>query len=679
MIRNSEQGFVFQNKTRFLLIVLSVMFTVVSAQTPQILLNKQMVEPELQQIYTVHAGELTTVSAAHSFQSVNNGLDALNSPDTLKLSYCSDTLFSMIGIGANTTIKCGAFLPANSMKPFVGNQIKAIRIGSGLGDLLNAKIFLSVDKDSVPFYTQDITLSNLKWNNIQLTTPYNITGSGLFVGYQVRTGAANYYPLGVDKGPGHGDASWIKTISSIGTISDWFPLIKSNNINISLQIVLQGNNLPEACLNLTDFSVPDYIRPNSKYEIFASLKNLGTDTVSELKCQLRYGNNILDTLLITGLNIRPNQLGNFNAESMSPSLVGEDSLYLNIIQVNGKNNVIAYDFGKKISISDQFYPKNIVLEHFSTAECVYCPGGHDRVNQVLATRPNVFELVHHAGYSVDPLTISESSSYLWFYTNHSSGGTFAPGIMLNRTNKYNRLAEVSAPNSPVMSVGSVLQIEKLVDEELAQPAFVNVNIDNRFNLDNRQLTVNIYGNKLKDLTRSTGQLPKLFVFLVEDSIIMYQKSLTTTIPDYVHLNAVRDLISNVLWGSGVTFQSDGSYFSTFNYNVPEGWNENHLKLVAFMGYTKVTDPNQCEILNSDSKVLNFIRTDIQTPHKSIGLNVNGHQVTLPATSLGVSVYDLTGKRVLETTASSFVLPNTGIYMVRMLSEGKELTQKILIR
>lgn len=600
---------------------------------------------------------------------------------SLKLSYCNDSMNTAIGAGANFTVKVGIHFPASLMKLYKGNQLSRIRVGLGLGSLLNAKVFLSVSKDSVPFYTQNVSFQNSTWNEIVLNVPYTITNKDLFIGYQITSGSTNYYPIGIDKGPAQTNSGWIQSINAVGTSSSWFSLSDIGyDANITLEGIVEGNSLPANCALLKGVAMPGYVKPNQKFSIDVSLKNLGTNTITSANLVLKKNNSTLNSIQLSNINLASNQSAVLKSDSIEISELGEFTLYAMLNTINTSPNVYVDSLSAKISVTNNFFRRKVVLEHFSTAVCPNCPAGHERVNAAILNRPDVMEIVHHTGYSTDAFTIPESTSYLWFYNAGTS--TYAPALMLDRTNMYAYGASNSKTTTPVFSVGMTSEINKLINARFEKPAFVSVNIDNSFNLATRQLTVNVSGEKVKDLTRDNGAVPKMFVFLVEDSLLLDQIAPgSVTLKNYQHDNVVRDLISNILWGSAVTFNASNAYYLNYTYAVPANWNEKHLKLIAFLGYQKITDTNLCDILNANSTKLNFSATGLQPVFEQIKLKVTGNKITLLDTFNSLSVYNMQGQLIQEIPngINSFEISPSGIYLIKALTNDGVKTTKVSIK
>ena len=186
--------------------------------------------------------------------------------------------------------------------------------------------------------------------------------------------------------------------------------------------------------------------------------------------------------------------------------------------------------------------RNTLLEHFTTARCQYCPGGHDRLEQAMANFENrICWVAHHVGFYTDNMTINESDQIMALYGNN---GTWAPAMTLDRNVDF---ADGAEAGGVVGSVGNVNDIVAQFNNATNAPAFVTIDLSNlTYDPQTRQLSVTISGEFLADFA---GTEPRLSLYITQDGIYGVQADAATQsyIQHYEHNHVIRACVSNV-WG-----------------------------------------------------------------------------------------------------------------------------------
>jgi Outer membrane protein Omp28 len=115
---------------------------------------------------------------------------------------------------------------------------------------------------------------------------------------------------------------------------------------------------------------------------------------------------------------------------------------------------------------------------------------------------------------------------------------------------------------------------------------LKITITNDFNPGSRELNTEI---ESEFFTSLNGDF-KLCVFMVEDSIINWQKDYDATPEDvefYTHREVLRGSM-NGTYGSAVTETAEGNISSlSYTYTLPVEWNEAHVSIIAYL-YNEAT-------------------------------------------------------------------------------------------
>lgn len=136
----------------------------------------------------------------------------------------------------------------------------------------------------------------------------------------------------------------------------------------------------------------------------------------------------------------------------------------------------------------------------------------------------------------------------------------------------------------------------IIDQELAKPLAITVDLNTTFNPGNRQLDISVDLGPLTDLT---GTEHRLTVLITQDSIQDYQKVNLDKVPDYYHRHVLRRVLTQPTGDILTETLSPGETISkNFTTTLPVDWKENHCSVVAFVHHG--TDPDK-EVLQAAEK------------------------------------------------------------------------------
>ena len=240
----------------------------------------------------------------------------------------------------------------------------------------------------------------------------------------------------------------------------------------------------------------------------------------------------------------------------------------------GTANVIAY---KKGMISDtcvvtikpleinKVYPRNFLIEHFTTGQCGYCPGGMYAIVNHLeeATTPYIW-VSHHYGYGSDEYTISDNKQI-----GQAIGVAGAPNMAHNRTNQQ-RLGVAFHP-------GYLPEIT-IKDDTISEASLV---IEHTFDESTKQLDITVSGEM--DVHVDIDML--LTVLIKENGLVGkqadYQYSWQTAPwKEFMHTRVVRDVVTAAL-GDTIRIK-DKNYTHKLTYTLAEDWNPENCCIVAYL-------------------------------------------------------------------------------------------------
>jgi hypothetical protein len=504
-----------------------------------------------------------------------------NSPDLAKIvSYCSNEYSKAVGMEAEGYM--GAAIKLDTTQTRKGNKIIAVRIGLSTASAgVEGDVYISKRLKSNPLYTQHFVGRGTGWEYVVLDKPYTLNGNDtLCVSYKLR-GKGQLIGYQETK-----DANANADIMMLN--SQWFHLSDASITGkVCLQVVETGDESLKSSYDLSVGTVQysKYMKYGEGDSLSVVVTNYGSRVLHG--CTLTCSENgktqtvTSDEYLPTGRPVRM-------TFSLPDTSVGNKQFSVTVKpkdescnESNTANNTLS---GEQVIYAKAF-ERIALLEQFTGQKCMYCPLGEESIDKVLnGYTSRVARVAHHIGFGTDDMTIDESSAYTIFYNSES---TYAPAIMLNRT-----ALQWKALPQPVFSPFdfSVSDLEQV----LAEPAYVDVNVNNSYDSNSRQLTVKVNGSFI---TSSEGA--RLTVFLVQNKIVAPQENASKT---YEHNAVVRACLSDK-WGDVLSVAADGSYSNTYTYTIPEKIGKfdcdvNNMYIVAFVSNYNESDINDCKVMNA---------------------------------------------------------------------------------
>ena len=594
---------------------------------------------------------------------------------SMEFGYCGE-MSTYIGWGnaAEATIRGVIQIPAEIATRFQGAQVSKVLVGLGNTNFFDSSVYISEGlEDDDHIYDQECEFIPEQWNEVALDEAYTIDGNEFFVGFQSTATSmtgVGLYAFAVDDQAANPYGDYIATFD--GQTWNYMHLGDAGIGNICFRLILTGDNLPQYELELQEISMKEYMRTGDEFSISGVVKNFGAKDIDFYDVQYQIGD--FDPVTVTvDSRIESAGIGEFKIEGITVDTDGKYDVKVTITDLDGNadENPSNNSLTKTINCMSNLATRKVLLEQFSTAQCVNCPRAHDILHTVLEGHDDVAWVVHHAGYGYDTFTADASRKYTSFY----GGYTYAPAMMLDRTN----LAEQGATGStsagsvpsptPIFQFTSEKAVENLINYAVSQPAFVTVNIERSYNEETAELQVKVYGEALVNFDEPTF----MNVFLTESGMVNYQAGASNP-NDYVHNHALRTTMSST-WGNEMTYNEDGTYEMTFTLNLKSTWNVDNMEIIAFVSNYNENDVNDCIVHNAQT-------SDIKSSSvESIGSDKcsvwsNGKTVCISGDYKQAEVYAMDGRLVKTVKAMpSFDIENAGIYIV--VVDG--VTTKIAIK
>lgn len=603
----------------------------------------------------------------------------------MRLGYTAGNMGLSLGYMTRLIVKGAIELEPSKLEPISGSSITSLRIA--VGNKLtcqNNYVFITDDLYGEPLYRQDVAEFHYGWNEVALDVPFEIDGRRLFVGYRYESEGET---LSLDGEKDNDLANWISISQTSEEGGSWE---HQGGGALNIQAVVEGDNLPQNDIAIDRHSIVKYGCQSQPMPLHVVVRNMGAATVRSLGYTVSFDGKEVINGTAENLEIISNDLALINLGELvfDRNTIGD--IDVRIDEVNGVADETPGDNGLTVAnviVRKDYTPRTVLLEQFTSTYCNNCPNASHAIIDAFRFRPGIAHVTHHSGFRKDIYTIPESESYVWLYTDGTSGSTYAPAAMLDRTN----MSSAGASNGSGGSTpGPVFAVERdrlggLIDDRLSTPALVSVNAVSRYDRSAAMAYVTVSGNIPNGSPeRLNAKDPRLTVMLVEDYVEGPQTGVTTPLEgEYVHRNVVRAVLTGV-WGDPVTF-ADGAYKSSeYSVAVPEGWDVKNMHVVAFIADFDASSPNKCQVFNAaDVRLADAASVEKVVAGEVWKPSVVGGLLALPAGCHGLKVFNTMGVKVAEAGNCDNMLSlrhlAKGIYLVVAETGGAPLTAKIIMR
>ena len=580
---------------------------------------------------------------------------------SMEYGYCG-SMTNQIGWGVAGTIRAVIEVPQEVAAKYQGAQITRVLAGMGNDGGSDAKIIIMRNlNDTELLYTQKVKFTAKEWNEVEMETPFTVDGEGFYIGYEVTVTSEDSYPVGVDSevpSP-YGDICAMYDTNTKAWV--WEHLSEYNFGNNCIKFILSGDALPRYNLALQNVNVKQYVKMGTPFSVSGTVKNLAALAVENFEVSYKIGENDAVVVPFTA-EIASGKTTTFTIDNIAIETDGAYDFTVEVVSVNGNadednsDNTLTYT----VNSMSNLVPRKVLIEEFSTTQCGNCPRVHTVMSEILEGRDDIALVVHHAGYGQDNYTISASRSYLNFYES----STYAPALMLDRTNLAEQGAEGYDPNvgsvpapGPVFAPTSKKEIEKYIDYCMAQPAFVTVNIDDSYNPETRELTVRVYGESVIELP----QTPYLYIFATESGMINYQANGGN---DYEHNHAIRAVLTST-WGDELEL-NNFQYDETRTYTLDKKWNPDNMDIIAFIAHYDGTNMNNCNVFNTEFKKMNYDSSAAKIANDNVSVWAANGMIYIAGAYDKAEVFAIDGCLVATAqNATAIDVKNNGVYVVRV--------------
>lgn len=491
---------------------------------------------------------------------------------------------------------------------------------------------------------------NLQWQWMEesFDTPYTIQeGKPFYAGFRSfpAVGGVTNSVIALESGGAAGtdDHSWVYFPESA---DHWCPLTQTSmaeyNVGLMIQVRIEGETLPQNNVAMAAINGSEYMPTDEPATFECVVQNKGVNKLMSFDMTYSIDGVTQPTKTMqfqTGLEY--NQYGGFRLEGIQFAEPGAHTLSITVSRPNGVEDTNESDntMSRTLTVyaADASLPRQVLVETFTGITCGNCPAAHEREEEALEGTDAIV-VAHHAGFYQDELTHKASLDLVWFY--NYGGSTFAPAIMMDRTN-VNSFYKTDYPG-PVFYPGEPDGLRSVHETLKKVPTTVDVKFQASYDPATRQLTVTATGDIL---ATPAGDDHRINVWLTESGIKAKAKQSGSSLgADYIHNHVLRELLTTSSWGDKIDL-TGSTYTRTYTTTLNAKWKPENMEIVGFLGNIDGADATNCRVLNAGRLRLADIMTE--------GIN------SVSTNSLGsVEYYSLSGQRLTAPTSGVTLMRTT---------------------
>lgn len=606
----------------------------------------------------------------------------------LPLGHCKYTNPTDKGIGwpigtfGDRPIGVWARASRSMLKPYEGYQVVGVRIAVSKG-VKDAEVSLLnniSERKKIVSKKADLVFG---WNEVRFDKPIEINSSlnELIYGYQVLekniSDQTEPYFVACDNGVGASSEAFYVNVSG-GALDSR----SRDNGALLCQLMISG---PADKINdrasLTVTRYDKALDASGKLGVSYVARNEGANDINQMEITYSVGGKVVltDSRTETIKHIQELQL-----KTKGISVANGETLTARITKVNGRETNLPGFQIKIEGVADKSFARKVLLEQFSTENCSSCPGAHRYLDKVLAEETYADHFVwvtHHVGYERDTFSLPESEALLFFYEKQENDGTYsesAPAMLLDRTHtelkhSFDGYDYTMLPVYPSQDEFN----RKLLDEAIARPAFVSVDIKEACDPKTRKLDLTISGRAYKESLDADNLY--LNLFLVEDDIYSRRQAGAGTADDGgrkpVYQHGVIRQISLGGGGKKLTLDDKGEYTYSTSLNIPKEWSAANMRIVAFVAKSLKGGARNAQVLNSNETKIAAYRSIAPTPDQEMTVQLYAQDGRIYVSGEGATiaaVYNMSG----ELMPNEALLP--GIYVAMVETSFGSYMRKVIV-
>lgn len=525
------------------------------------------------------------------------------------IGYCDDELASGLhpvglqGLG-DTRISAAIHMPRTRMVRYEGMTITRLRFAVRSG-LKNVSVWIRTSLTSSSVVVQSVPEVSDGWNEVELRSPYTIDGSDLYIGYTATQ------PEGYEGILAYGEGSELTSWLAVG--NEWADYHEMGLGILYIQAAIEGTMKEREAVVLSVETDRTLYADGSQVAVSGEVENLSASPLEGYTLSYAIDGKEVAVQTAGGL-LPPDATEPFShVIDLPPLSEGRHEL---AVSIAGEQR--AADF----YVYASSYPRMVLLEHFTSLNCVNCPPVDHLIEQVVEGRQDIAWVTHRVGYRDDEFTLEDSRQLTRF------GVAGNPYVMLDRTS-------FTDGEPPAFTLGGydAEQVGYMFDYAASMPSFVRLQAAT--SVAGGRLTIDVTG-EAKAFVGDLYPRATLHVYLIEDEVEA-EGTQAGDANKKVHDNILRRFVTPVR-GQLPAWTADGDQLTfsiSLQSELAEEWATDHLRVVAFVvdqapagsGYPTGRVLNTVEARVSDAS---GVRPLVTThPSDASWTAVDGRHVVMP--------------------------------------------------
>ena len=543
--------------------------------------------------------------------------------------------------------------------------------------------FVAKDLDGDVLLSEPMGKALNSWTDYNFSTPVEVTGEELAVGYTLEMASSISKPLAFD-----GSGDFREGIFYALQDGEWRDASLVGLGAANIRLIVEG--APEvADLTMKALDGTGVFKTGKAYHFKGSVYNFGTKALKGLRFTVSVGDD--EPVEFTrNVTVEPGATYEYTTPAYTINTGGAKQLKVSVVPADeGDSDADLTDneASVEIRVLDGDIKKKVLIEGFTTQACGNCVDGHEALHKAISQSAEDFIIInHHAGFGTDRFTTLDDYQMTWYY---GEGGTFAPAAM------FNRLPIID--DEPVFPITNEAYNLEAVRKTLATDPPVQLAMTNTFDPETGKGNVSIDVETLAEFSNAEHRITVSFT---QDGLKAFQMDYTNgNQAAYEHNDVYRFSISSYM-GDPIELKVGETTTVNYPYTIPAIITSTYgskdygsidietdpekMHIVAFVHDYTEGNYKGCPVYNAASLPVYVDPAGINTPateRTAVQFNVSGERVSVAGSFRSLSIYTPAGKlvRTVRPSEGSFMLPS-GLYVVSVKGlDGRLTSRKLSIR
>lgn len=552
----------------------------------------------------------------------------------------------------------GSYYPQEMLKPFIGCNIKSIRVlAKDVSSIKN--VFIkegSTIAEATEIKAEEPLGSSIgdNWYEIKLKKAIEITADtkGFVVGYNLEAG--NQRKITIGKNGVNSYRGNLFTYYS--KINDWINRSTIDSYTLPLQLVVEpatGVTMNEVVVS--HIELPQYTEVGKAIKVDYWLSNASSTPVNNFELDVLVDNKLIKTISVDeGVAVGETNK-KFTIDEVQPNIsAGKHNLVLKFKKINGieLNDIKGSENNHRV-----LYYKNVVarqktlVEEFTSERCINCYRGIQNIKELKKRQLDMVMVAVHLNEKQfrDDVAAPESQ-----FIKQMANVSGIPSFACNRIAFiYNKQETIANPNIAQISEEATQAIDNFYDFSKKNTCvFSTLGIVNKYDKDSKKIKITVTGTGVEKANELLEDYA-LFVLVKENNVDGRQGNENGMLDDVKHQDVLRGYVSDVKGDSDLVWNGD-NFTKTYDFAIQNNWKPVDLEVVAFIA-PKVKEigfnlenlaVQNCisEPLANDANAIDNIPTDSNA--KEIGrYNVKGQRISAP--QKGINIVKFSNGKVLK--------------------------------